>query len=41
MVKRKAFASVSMQDDKPFDFLRTLFGTCTIAIEVTYVLNAW
>ncbi|KAL6219969.1 hypothetical protein ACLB2K_007727 [Fragaria x ananassa] len=25
MVKLKAFASVSMQDDRPFDFLRTLF----------------
>ncbi|XP_062007174.1 S-adenosylmethionine carrier 1, chloroplastic/mitochondrial-like isoform X4 [Rosa rugosa] len=25
MAKRKSFASVSMQDDKPFDCLRTLF----------------
>ncbi|XP_004288103.1 PREDICTED: S-adenosylmethionine carrier 1, chloroplastic/mitochondrial [Fragaria vesca subsp. vesca] len=39
MVKRKAFASVSMQDDKPFDFLRTLFegviagGTAGVVVE--------
>ncbi|KAM5577542.1 S-adenosylmethionine carrier 1, chloroplastic/mitochondrial-like [Rosa sericea] len=39
MAKRKSFASVSMQDDKPFDFLRTLFegviagGTAGVVVE--------
>ncbi|XP_024181540.1 S-adenosylmethionine carrier 1, chloroplastic/mitochondrial isoform X2 [Rosa chinensis] len=39
MAKRKPFASVSMQDDKPFDFLRTLFegviagGTAGVVVE--------
>ncbi|KAK9949864.1 hypothetical protein M0R45_005375 [Rubus argutus] len=46
MAKRKSFASVSMHDDKPFDFLRTLFGMCKlqlkflclicVIVEVTY-----
>ncbi|XP_062008334.1 uncharacterized protein LOC133725195 [Rosa rugosa] len=39
MAKRKSFASVSMQDDKPCDFLRTLFegviagGTAGVVVE--------
>ncbi|XP_040371590.1 probable S-adenosylmethionine carrier 2, chloroplastic isoform X4 [Rosa chinensis] len=39
MAKRKSFASVSMQDDKPFDLLRTLFegviagGTAGVVVE--------
>lgn len=39
MAKRKSFASVSMHDDKPFDFLRTLFegviagGTAGVVVE--------